>query len=410
MSTPSLDMARLWASIEEAGRVGRERDGSVRRLALSRADASMRTLLVGWGTDHGFSVRIDRIGNIFVRREGTDSELPPVVVGSHLDTQVVGGRYDGALGVLAGLEVLRSFEDAGVATRRAVEVACWTNEEGARFLPPMMGSRAFARPDDVESLLRASDEDGTTVASALSEHDLAGDAEVGRRDLDCYFELHIEQGPELDRAGRDVGIVTGGFAAQLMQIGIIGVTGHAGPTALPDRRDAIFGGALVIEAVREVAQRHGPDARGGVNRIIPWPNRPGIISSRAEMTADLRHPSPDVLVTMVEDLSQRLKEAEREAQVEIRLRESVAFGGLEFDADCVAALEQAAADRGHESRRMLSQAGHDAYLLAEVTPTAMVFCPCVDGVSHNEREDVDPARVAPAVETLLGAVLARACR
>src|SRR5215471_9917940 len=254
-----INAERLWQTLERSAEIGRFRDVGLRRLALSAEDKEMRDQFVDWAKKAGCAVEIDRLGNIFARRAGSDSSLPPVAIGSHLDTQICGGRYDGILGVLCGLEVVRTLNDRGLATKRGIEVICWTNEEGARFSPPMMGSMAFARVLPLAGVLATADDGGVTVEQALDQIGYAGPAAVGERKFDCYLELHIEQAPVLDREGSDVGIVVGGYRTRALRLTVNGDTGHAGGTPMAMRRNALVGAGYVIAAVNDIGLAYAAD-------------------------------------------------------------------------------------------------------------------------------------------------------
>src|SRR5215471_17815464 len=288
-----VDGDRLWTTLERSGEIGPGRAGGLRRLALSVDDGIMRDQFVEWCRAAGCAITTDRVGNVFARRSGTEDNLPPVVIGSHLDTQVAGGRYDGILGVLAGLEILRTLNDHKIATRRALEVVSWSNEEGARFQPPMMASAAFAGRLPVEFVLQQVDDGGLSFGDELSKIGYAGIAPVGRRAQDAYFELHIEQGPVLERMGVPIGIVTGGYAVHGMHIDVIGETAHSGPTPMDKRRNALVGAAMIAVAVNEIGWRyHATEGKSTVPRLVCWPNKPGILSSYAQVTVDVRHADP----------------------------------------------------------------------------------------------------------------------
>lgn len=399
---------RLWASLQRAGEIGQTADGGVRRLALTAEDAAMRELFASWSEEAGCSVSVDGVGNLFARREGASAELAPVLVGSHLDTQISAGRFDGALGVLAGLELLRTLAEFEVELRRPVEVVSWTNEEGARFSPPMMGSGVFAGELDLEEVLATRDEGGISARQALESIGCAAGGPVGGREIDSYWELHIEQGPELERDGIALGIPSAAYPARAFRISVSGETAHSGPTPMRLRRNALVGAAQVILAVDLVASAHAPDAKSTSTRIEAWPNAPGIVPGEVTVSADMRHPDGDVLATMVGEVHRHLQATERATGLEIEVEDAYRFGGLEFDESCMKLIEAVAEEQSVAHRRMWSQAGHDAYRLAGYCPTAMLMCPCKRGISHNPAEDVDLADVTPAVDVLLHAVARRA--
>ena len=287
-----IDDERLWDTLMQSARIGPGRDQGLRRLALDASDKEMRDLFVAWCRDAGATVTIDRMGNIFARRAGRNDTAAPVLVGSHLDTQYTGGRFDGILGVLAGLEILRTLNDRGVETRRPIEVVNWSNEEGARFNPPMLASAVFAGLRDLDWAYSRTDNDGVTYGSALEEIGYVGDAEMGGRDIDAYFELHIEQGPLLEQAGITVGVVTHGYATRGMRLRIKGETAHSGPTPMDQRRNALVGAAYLIAAVNDIGWKyHGEDGKSTASQIEIWPNAVGILPEFAQVSIDFRHPA-----------------------------------------------------------------------------------------------------------------------
>ena len=405
-----IDPERLWESLERSAVIGRFRDVGLRRLALSAEDKQMRDLFVDWAKAAGCTVEIDRLGNIFARRPGTDPSLPPVAIGSHLDTQICGGRYDGILGVLCGLEVVRTLNDRGLQTRRGIEVICWTNEEGARFNPPMMGSMAFAGVLPLESVLATTDDAGITVAEALDEIGYAGPAPVGRK-FDSYLELHIEQAPVLDREGCDVGIVVGGYKTQALRLTINGDTGHAGGTPMAQRRNALVGAGYVIAAVNDIGLAYAADeGRTTTTRIESFPNLAGTYAEQVKLTIDFRHIDESRFKSMRAEVDAAIAAAAKKANVEIEIAEGWSWGSELFAPECIELLKSTANDLGLPYREMRSQAGHDAYAVATMAPTAMIFTPCFEGISHNVNEAIELTRSVPGANLLLNAAVARANR
>jgi len=401
---------RLWESLERSAEIGRFRDVGLRRLALSAEDKQMRDLFVEWAKTAGCTVEIDRLGNIFARRPGTDPSLPPVAIGSHLDTQICGGRYDGILGVLCGLEIVRTLNDRGLQTRRGIEVICWTNEEGARFNPPMMGSMAFAKVITLESVLATTDDAGITVEQALDEIGYAGPAPVGRT-FDSYLELHIEQAPVLDREGCDVGIVVGGYKTQALRLTINGDTGHAGGTPMAQRRNALVGAGYVIAAVNDIGLAYAADeGRTTTTRIESFPNLAGTYAEQVKLTIDFRHIDADRFKAMRAEVDAAIVAAARKANVEIEVAEGWSWGSELFAPECIELLKTTAKELGLPYREMRSQAGHDAYAVATMAPTAMIFTPCFEGISHNVNEAIELARSVPGANLLLNAAVTRANR
>jgi N-carbamoyl-L-amino-acid hydrolase len=406
-----VDPERLWETLERSAEIGRFRGVGLRRLALSEDDKRMRDLFVAWARQAGCTVEIDRIGNIFARRAGRDPALAPVAIGSHLDTQICGGRYDGILGVLCGLEVVRTLNDRGLETRRGIEVICWTNEEGARFSPPMMGSMAFAQRLPLDTVLATTDDDGVTVDEALAAIGYAGSAPLGARAFDAYLELHIEQAPVLDRAGCDVGIVVGGYKTQALKLTIAGDTGHAGGTPMAMRRNALVGAGYVVAAVNDIGLAYASDeGRTTTTRIESFPNLPGTYAEQAKLTIDFRHVDPARFQAMRAEIDQAIAAAARRANVTIEIADGWSWGTDLFAPEMIALLKATADGLGLPYREMRSQAGHDAYAVATLAPTAMIFTPCIDGISHNVNEAIELTRSLPGANLLLNAAVARANR
>lgn len=407
----AIDAPRFWSTIARSGEIGPGKAGGLRRLALTDADKEMRDVFVTWCTEASCTISIDRVGNIFARRPGTDDHLPPVLMGSHLDTQVAGGKYDGIVGVLAGLEVLRTLDDRRIATKRPLELVCWTNEEGARFTPPMVASGAFAGVFDVDWVHALRDDDGFGFRAELERIGYLGKEAVGGRGIDAYFELHIEQGPILDRETIPVGIVVGGYATRGMHVDVIGETAHAGPTPMDRRKNALVGASMLAVAVNDVGWKyHETEGKATVARMIAWPNKAGILSEYAQLTCDVRHADRAVADQMIADVKAAIPDCARRGNVEMRIASEWQFGSERFDPGCVRLIREAAQALGVPHRDMLSQAGHDAYYISRVAPTAMIFTPCRDGISHNEAEHAELDETTPGVNVLLHAVLARANR
>jgi N-carbamoyl-L-amino-acid hydrolase len=403
-----IDGARLWNSLMALAKIGATPKGGVCRLALTDLDRQGRDCVVGWLRDAGCAIDVDRVGNIFAIRAGRRSGQPVVLTGSHIDTQPSGGKFDGNFGVLAGLEVIRTLADANVTTESGVGVAIWTNEEGSRFIPVMGGSGAFAGVFPVEQLLAQRDVDGIAFGDALERIGYAGNAPVGGRAVDAYFEAHIEQGPILEREGRTIGVVTGALGQRWYDCVWTGQDAHAGPTPMEARHDALRAAAQLVEAVHALAVRHGPEGRGTVGFVQVKPNSRNVIPGRVAMSVDLRHPDDDALRSMDGELCAAAARIARDVSVECDLRQVDQFPSSRFDSRCVGAVRAATEALGLSCREMPSGAGHDAIYVARVAPTAMIFVPCKDGISHNEIEDARPEHLEAGANVLLHAVLARA--
>jgi len=405
----SINPDRLWQTLMASAEIGRTPAGGLRRLTLSDENKVMRDLFVSWVRAEGYELKIDRLGSMFVRREGTDPNAAPVLVGSHLDTQAKGGRFDGILGVMSGLEILRTLDERGIKTRRPIEVVNWTNEEGARFPPPMLASLVFSDPAQLAWVEDRCDKEGVRLSDELARIGYRGETPVGGREIDSYFEIHIEQGPKLDAAGLQLGIVTGGFAMQGMRVSVRGETSHVGPTPMTLRRNALVGASYVVVAIDDIGWRYAPeDGKTTAARLDLRPNLPGILSDEAELWIDFRHPDKTRLPDMAAEVEAAVAESARRSRTRIEIAERWGFGGLAFDAGLITLIRETAARFGVATMDLQSQAGHDAYNMNRVCPTAMIFTPCKGGISHNEAEDIDFAATVPGVNVLLHAVLARA--
>ncbi len=396
---------RLWDSLMEMARIGPGVAGGNNRQTLTDADGEGRALFQRWCEEAGCTMGLDRMGNMFARREGTDPDAPPVYVGSHLDTQPTGGKYDGVLGVLGGLEIVRTLNDLGISTRHPIVVTNWTNEEGTRFAPAMLASGVFAGVHTEDWAYAREDAEGLTFGAELSRIGWKGDEPVGARPMRAFFELHIEQGPILEAEGKDIGVVTHGQGLAWVQVTITGKAAHTGSTPMPMRRNAGLGMARVLEQVDRIALSHAPDAVGAAGHIEVHPNSRNVIPERAIFTVDFR--SPDLSV--IRDMEARLKDGAKAICDDMGL--SVAFervGGFDpvtFDSDCVEAVRRAAERLGYSHRNIISGAGHDACWINRVAPTAMVMCPCVDGLSHNEAEDISKDWATAGADVLMHAVI-----
>jgi beta-ureidopropionase / N-carbamoyl-L-amino-acid hydrolase len=403
-----VDGGRLWRSLMALAQIGATPKGGVRRLALTDLDGQGRDLVVGWLKETGSRIEIDGAGNIFATRPGRDPAAPVVLTGSHIDTQPSGGKFDGNYGVLAGLEVLRTLNDAGTVTEHPVGVAIWTNEEGSRFVPVMGGSGAFAGVHTLEHLLQQRDVDGIAFGDALKEIGYAGDAPVGGRTLDAYFEAHIEQGPILEREDKIVGVVTGALGLSWYDCIWTGQDAHAGPTPMEARRDALRGASQMVEAIHALAMRHAPDGRATVGFMQVSPNSRNVVPGLVKMTVDMRHPGDEHLATMDRELRDAAASIARDLRLECDLQQVDHVPASRFDVSCIDAVRTATRALGLPHREMVSGAGHDAIYIARVAPTSMIFVPCKDGISHNEIEDARPEHLEAGANVLLHAILTRA--
>jgi N-carbamoyl-L-amino-acid hydrolase len=404
MTSPHIDADRLGSRFDAFNEIGATAGGGVSRPALSDANREARERLVEWFEAAGLAVTVDGMGNLFGRREGTDTDAAPVLVGSHVDSQDPGGRYDGLVGVLGGLEVVAALNDADVDTRRPVEVVAWTNEEGVRFQPDLLGSGVFTGRFDLETAYAAADEAGVTVREELERIGYLGEAPCEPRDLHCYLELHVEQGPVLDDAGRSVAVVEAVYGFTWLAVELRGQADHAGPTPMDSRRDALVGASDVVRAVRRLAPALDEDAVGTVGNLTVEPGGVNVVPETVAFTVDLRAPEADVIETAVEQVREEVRWAARREGLDSDVEELVHVPPSAFDPDLVGLLADAADDAGYDPLRMDSGAGHDAGYLARLCPTGMVFVPSVDGISHSEDEFTDWEDVVAGVEVLREAV------
>ncbi|HGM5580411.1 TPA: Zn-dependent hydrolase [Pseudomonas putida] len=400
---------RLWASLMAMAEVGATARGGSCRLALSEDDKAGRELFAGWCREAGLSLSVDAIGNLFARRPGLDPQAAPVMMGSHLDTQPEGGRFDGVYGVLAGLEVVRRLNDLGIQTRKPLDIAVWTNEEGARFTPAMFGSAVFTGVLDLQQALAIHDADGISVAEALAQTGYAGERPLGGP-VDAYFEAHIEQGPILEDNAKSIGVVTGGQAIRWLDVTVQGMAAHAGTTPMALRKDALYGAARMIQAVEQLAADFAPEGLTTVGELSIAKASRNTIPGAVRFTVDLRHHRDEAIEAMERDLGELLQAVAAQRGLRVSVARHWVSPATPFDAECVAAVQHAVDALGHTQQRIVSGAGHDAILLARYCPTAMIFIPCVAGLSHNEAEDVLPDDARHGADVLLNAVLARAGR
>ena len=399
---------RLWDSLMALAQIGATPKGGVCRLTLTDLDKQGRDLVSRWAIDAGMTVTIDKIGNGFMRRPGRDNSLPPVMTGSHIDTQPTGGKFDGNYGVLAGIEVVRTLNDAGVTTQAPIEVAWWTNEEGSRFVPVMMGSGVFAKAFTLEHAYAATDTDGKTVQGELARIGYIGEQEPGDHPIGCYFETHIEQGPVLEDHDKTIGVVTGVLGIRWYDCVVTGMEAHAGPTPMALRKDALQVAAVLMQQVVACAHRHPPHGRGTVGMVQVHPNSRNVIPGRVKFSIDLRNASDPLCEAMDADIRAVAARLSAESGLPIEITPVSAYPAQVFHPDCVNAVARAAEQLGYSNMPAVSGAGHDAVYMARLAPAGMIFIPCKDGISHNEIEDAQPAHVTAGCNVLLHAMLERA--
>ena len=403
-----VDAARLWDSLMRMAEIGATEKGGVRRLALSALDGQARALFRAWCEDAGLSVRVDAIGNMFAWRAGRDPARKPVLFGSHLDTQPSGGRFDGALGVLAGLEAMRVLEEQGVETEAPLVLVNWTDEEGARFGHSLMGSAVWAGNLEIEKAYALADMDGVRVGDALAAIGARGSDAGFPQDGEAYFELHIEQGPVLERSGTEIGVVTGGQGMVWYDLLATGQDAHAGTTPPAARKDALVCAARVIDLVDRMMRARGEAGRGTVGELHVSPNSRNTVPGSVRFTAEFRHPNDAELARIAAQFPREAGFIARDANVTLKIDTVFRLPATLFDAGCVAAVREAAGRLGYSSQDIVSGAGHDALSVAKHMPAAMIFVPCADGLSHNETESITAAQAEAGCNVLLEAVLAKA--
>ncbi|GAA6121036.1 Zn-dependent hydrolase [Acidovorax sp. FG27] len=399
---------RLWDSLMELAQIGATPKGGVCRLTLTDLDKQGRDLVTRWAREAGMSVTIDKIGNVFMRRPGRNDSLPPIMTGSHIDTQPTGGKFDGNYGVLAGIEVVRTLNDHGIQTEAPIEVAFWTNEEGSRFVPVMMGSGVFARAFTLEHAYAATDTEGKTVKGELERIGYIGDQEPGDHPIGAYFETHIEQGPVLEDNDKTIGVVSGVLGIRWFDCTVTGMEAHAGPTPMALRKDALFAATRIMQDVVAAAHRHPPHGRGTVGMVQVFPNSRNVIPGRVKFSIDLRNSTDALVDAMAAEVKALAEQVGKEHGVQVQIDLVSSYPAQQFHAECVEAVGRAAARLGYSHMPAVSGAGHDAVYMAKLAPAGMIFIPCKDGISHNEIEDAKPEHITAGCNVLLHAMLERA--
>jgi beta-ureidopropionase / N-carbamoyl-L-amino-acid hydrolase len=389
----------------EMAKIGPGIAGGNNRQTLTDEDGEGRKLFETWCKAAGLEMGLDQMGTMFARREGTDPDALPVYVGSHLDTQPTGGKYDGVLGVLAGLEIVRSLNDLDIKTRHPIVVTNWTNEEGTRFAPAMLASGVFAGVHEQDWAYERKDKAGKSFGDELARIGWKGEEEVGARKMHAFFELHIEQGPILEDEGIDIGVVTHGQGLKWLQVTLTGKESHTGSTPMPKRRNAGLGMARVTELVHEIAMDYQPDAVGAIGHMEVYPNSRNIIAGKAVFTIDIRSPDKDVLDEMDARIRDGIANTAEALDIGAEVEQVGHFDPVTFDATLVGNVRKAAIELGYSHRDIVSGAGHDACWINRVAPSAMIMCPCVDGLSHNEAEEISKEWAAAGTDVLLRAVL-----
>ncbi|MFZ6767362.1 Zn-dependent hydrolase [Undibacterium sp. Di26W] len=410
MSTENLRINgdRLWASLMELAQIGATQKGGVKRLALTDLDKQGRDLVVSWAKQAGLTVTIDQIGNVFMRRAGKNPALPPIMSGSHIDTQPTGGKFDGNYGVLAALEVVRTLNDHNIQTEAPIEVAFWTNEEGSRFVPVMMGSGVFCGAFTLETAYAAKDTEGKTVGDELARIGYKGTEVPGQHPIGAYFETHIEQGPVLEDADKVIGVVPGVLGLSWYDCIVTGMEAHAGPTPMALRKDALQISTKIMQEVVNIGNRYPPYGRGTVGMVQVFPNSRNVIPGEVKFSIDLRNVSSELLDTMHNEILAFVDKTSKDSGLSISVERVSYYPPCPFHPDCVNAVREATATLGYSTMDVVSGAGHDAIYTARLAPSGMIFVPCKDGISHNEIEDAKSEHLEAGCNVLLHAMLGRA--
>jgi beta-ureidopropionase / N-carbamoyl-L-amino-acid hydrolase len=401
----AIDGDRLWDTIMETAQIGATPKGGICRLTLTDLDRQVRDWFRAKCEAAGCAVTVDDMGNIFARRPGRDPSLPPIAIGSHLDTQPTGGKYDGIIGVLSGLEVLRTLNDQGYETNAPIEVIDWTNEEGSRFAPAMLSSGVFAGVFDNAFAYSREDRNGQTFGDELMRIGYKGDVACGSHKLGAHFEIHIEQGPILEDEAKTIGVVTGVQGMRWYEVTVTGTEGHAGATPMRLRRNALLAASRMTVAIDAIGWAHAPDAVATVGLLENRPNSRNVVPGSVFFAVDLRHPSDATVAAMEGEMRGELERIAAEGKVEIAIECVWDSPAVRFDSECIAAVRRAAEAAGYGHRDIVSGAGHDSAYIARVAPTTMVFIPCEKGLSHNEAEHAEKADVMAGANVLLRAVL-----
>ena len=404
----SINSDRLWDSLMTMAKIGPGIAGGNNRQTVTVEDGEARKLLQKWSEDAGMTMKVDELGSMFFKREGTDKNALPVVIGSHLDTQPTGGKYDGVLGVLAGLEIVRTLNDLNIQTKHPILVVNWTNEEGSRFPPAMMASAGYAGIYEVNTLLSAKDAEGNIFGDELDKIGWKGSETVGSQKFHCYYELHIEQGPILETEEVDIGIVTHGQGLKWLEVKLSGVEQHTGTTPMNVRKDTSLALSEIILAVNHIANKNQPNALGSVGHIEVSPNSRNVIAGNSLFTVDIRSPDINKLVKMENELKQMTTDICKKYKIEFEMDQIGGFDPVAFDKECLNNIRNSANKFGYSHKDIVSGAGHDACWINTVAPSAMIMCPCVDGLSHNEAEEIKPEWASSSTNVMLHAAIVSA--
>ena len=413
LEKPSIDTLRingdrLWDSLMELAKIGETKKGGVCRLTLTDLDKQGRDLVIKWAKEAGMTVTIDKIGNGFMRRAGRNNALPPIVTGSHIDTQPTGGKFDGNYGVLAGIEVVRTLNDHNIETEAPIEVSFWTNEEGSRFVPVMMGSGVFAKAFTLEHAYAAKDTEGKTVGEELARIGYIGTEEPGDHPIGAFFETHIEQGPVLEDHGITIGVVQGVLGIRWFDCTVTGMEAHAGPTPMALRKDALQVATHIMQETVAAALRHTPHGRGTVGMVHIHPNSRNVIPGEVKFSIDLRNSTDALVDQMADEVKAFAARMSQQTGLPIKIELVSTYSAIGFHQDCIDAVARATNKLGYSNMPVVSGAGHDAVYVAKLAPSGMIFIPCKDGISHNEIEDAQPEHIEAGCNVLLHAMLERA--
>ena len=403
-ATLTVNAGRLWSTLEDMAQIGRTAAGGVTRLTLSEEDRQARDQLRTWAEQDGFSCDIDRLGNMFIRRPGRYPHLSPVLTGSHVDSQPLGGRYDGIYGVLAGLEVLRTLNDWQIETARDIVLVNWTNEEGARFAPAMLASGVWSGQFSEAFALSRQDAEGICLGDALTAIGYQGTTPASAFPVHACYEVHIEQGPILEAEGIDIGLVHAAMGQRWYTLTIEGFAAHAGTTPMNNRQDALTGFAQFALAIEQVGIEHAPDGRATIGRVQVLPNSGNVVPGKVVCSVEFRHPQTSALDSMERALYQAVEKLSLR-QLTVKVEAIFDYAPIAFNQDCIARSQQAAEMLGYAWRPMVSGAGHDTCYLNAIAPASMIFIPCEKGISHNEAENILPAWSEKGANVLLNTLL-----
>jgi len=406
--TIRIDGARLWHSLVSLAAIGATSKGGCNRQALTDEDRAAREAFSHWAREAGCAVRIDEIGNVFAVRSGSDPGAAPVLIGSHLDTQATGGRFDGVYGVMAGLEVVRTLNECQANTRRSIELVSWTNEEGCRFSPAMLGSGVVAGAYDLDFAYQREDKAGAKLQDELIRIGYQGSMPARRRPLHAAFEAHIEQGPILEAKGKTIGVVTGIQGAYWLDVTLRGIASHAGPTPMEMRRDPWRAACPIVEAAFSLAEENAPWGRATIGDVKVYPGARNTVPERLVLSVDLRHPDRGTLDSMIANFRSRVEAIAASTAIVSRVEQVWHMPATQFAPELIGLIEDAAQGLGYDYQRIVSGAGHDSLHVAQFAPTAMIFVPCAGGLSHNEEESAKPEDLAAGANVLLQAVVAAA--